>query len=120
MQQGMEAFSQQPSKCTILGVEPLALFKLSDDANSDILDAAGLVEQQVRPSLSLVDKLGILAVTRIFKLNSMYLFVHMCLIYNIIIVIKLHGLKRKGGVKQSLKTSPQQSTKLGEEAVFEQ
>lgn len=44
---------------------PLALFKLSDDANSDILDAAGLAEQQVRPSLSLVDKLGILAVTRI-------------------------------------------------------
>ena len=53
-----------------------------------------------------MDKLGILAVTRVFKLNSMYLFVHMCLIYNIIIVIKLHGLKRKGGVKQSLKTSP--------------
>lgn len=95
----------QPYECTILGVEPLALSKLSDDANSDILDAAGLVEQQVRPSLSLVDKLGILAVTRIFKLNSMYLFVHMCLIYNIIIVIKLHGLKRKEGVEQSSKTS---------------
>ena len=29
----------------------------------------------------------------------MYLFVHMCLIYNIIIVIKLHGLKRKEEVK---------------------
>lgn len=29
----------------------------------------------------------------------MSLFVHMCLIYNIIIVIKLHGLKRKEGVE---------------------
>lgn len=65
MQQGMEAFNQQLCECTILEAEPLALFKLSDDASSDILDAAGLVEQQVRPSLSLVDKLGILAVTRI-------------------------------------------------------
>ena len=65
MQQGMEAVSQQPRECAILEVGPLALFKLSDDANSDILDAAGIAEQQVRPSLSLVDKLGILAVTRI-------------------------------------------------------
>lgn len=65
MQQGQEAVNQQPRECAVLEVESLALFKLSDDANSDILDAAGLVEQQVRPSLSLVDKLGILAVTRI-------------------------------------------------------
>lgn len=65
MQQGKEAVNQQPRECAVLEVESLALFKLSDDANSDILDAAGLVEQQVRPSLSLVDKLGILAVTRI-------------------------------------------------------
>ena len=57
IKQGMEAFNQQLHECTILEAEPLALFKLSDDASSDILDAAGLVEQQVRPSLSLVDSL---------------------------------------------------------------
>lgn len=64
MQQGMEAFNQQLCEVYLV-LEPLALFKLSDDASSDILDAAGLVEQQAGSLLSLVDKLGILAVTRI-------------------------------------------------------
>lgn len=40
MQQGKEAVNQQPRECAVLEVESLALFKLSDDANSDILDAS--------------------------------------------------------------------------------